>query len=170
MPREEHKLNKDKFKLKCTEAPYIGHLLTTEGLRPDPGKVEAITKMEKPKDVHGVQRIIGMTNYLAKFLSELSDICEPLRKLTRKDMEWHWTDIHDDAYNTIKSAVTKAPVLKYFNSKDETTVQCDASDTGLGATLMQKGEPVAFCEPRTYGDRAPVRTDRKGTPCHSLRS
>ena len=48
------KLNKEKFKLKLTEVPYIGHLLTKNGLKPDPSKVEAILKMNKPDDVKGV--------------------------------------------------------------------------------------------------------------------
>ena len=49
-------------------------------------------EMPKPTDVAGVQRLIGFVNYLNKFLPRLSDVCEPLRKLMAKDVEWHWTD------------------------------------------------------------------------------
>ena len=68
------KLNKDKFKFKCDEVSFIGHTLTQNGLKKDPTKVEAITKMSKPKDVAGVQRFIGMVKYLAKFLPRLSEV------------------------------------------------------------------------------------------------
>ena len=61
------KLNSDKFKLRQKEATYIGHLLTADGLKIDPEKVRAIGHMPKPTDVKGVQRLLGMVNYLAKF-------------------------------------------------------------------------------------------------------
>ena len=63
--------------------PYIGHILTSEGVQADPGKVQAILKMTKPTDVAGIRRILGTVNYLAKFLPHLSQISEPLRELTR---------------------------------------------------------------------------------------
>jgi hypothetical protein len=62
--------------------PYIGHLSTAKGVKPDQEKIAAITNMEKPTDVKGLQRLLGMANYLTKFLENLSDICEPIRKLT----------------------------------------------------------------------------------------
>ena len=79
------KLNKDKLSLKMKEVKFIGHLMTSKGLKPDPAKVRAILDMPKPTNVSGVRRIIGFVTYLSKFLPKLSDICEPLRKLTLKD-------------------------------------------------------------------------------------
>lgn len=73
------KLNEAKISLKKTSMPYIGHLLTADA---DPSKVEAIANLAKPTDVPGVRRILGMTNYLAKFLPKLSDVSEPLWQLT----------------------------------------------------------------------------------------
>jgi hypothetical protein len=54
--------------------PYIGHLLTAQGVRADPSKVEAILQMTKPQNVQGVRRILGMTNYRTQFLPKLSDV------------------------------------------------------------------------------------------------
>ena len=88
--------------------------------------------------------MVGFVNYLARFLRQLTDIVEPLRQLTRPDIEWRWTSVHDEAFDKMKEAVAKAPVLRYFNPSEETTVQCDASSTGLGAALMQRGQPVMF--------------------------
>ena len=86
--REQNiKLKKEKFKHKCEEAQFMGHCLTNEGLKPDPQKVDVILKMEKPQDVTGVQRLIGLVKYLSKFLNNLSQICEPIRRLTHKDVE-----------------------------------------------------------------------------------
>ena len=138
------KLNEDKFKFRVKEVPYIGHLLTTNGLMMDSSKVSATVDMKRPTDLAGVQRIIGLANYLQKFLKQLSDICEPLRQLTKKETEWHWSETHDRAFQQLKDAVCKAPVLWYFDPKEETTVQSDASSTGLGSSIMQNGQPVAF--------------------------
>ena len=82
------RLNAEKMKLKMTEVPYIGHLLTREGLRVDPKKVEAIEEMPEPENAKPVQRLFGSVNYLAKFFPHLLAILEPLRWLMDKDSEW----------------------------------------------------------------------------------
>lgn len=81
------KLNQEKLKFKQTEIPYLGHLVTKDRLKPDPGKVEAV-KMPKPDDATAVRRFCGFIAYLARFLPRLSEVLEPLRQLTRKDAEW----------------------------------------------------------------------------------
>ena len=68
------KLNKDKFRLRETAVKYMGHILSSEGLKPDPAKVDAIMGMNAPQDVEGVKRLLGMVNYLARYLSHLSDM------------------------------------------------------------------------------------------------
>ena len=79
------KLNKAKFDFKCSQVPFIGHLLSNEGVKPDPKKIEGIVNMETPTDVQGAQRLIGMVKHLSKFLSNLSELCQLLCKLTHKD-------------------------------------------------------------------------------------
>ena len=68
----------------------------------------------------------------------------PLRQLTVKNAEWIWSDSQEKAWNDIKRAITQAPVLRYYSLNDEVTLQCDASDTGLGAALLQLQQPVSF--------------------------
>ena len=78
------------------------------------------------------------------FLPHLSEICEPQRRLTPKDAEWCWESQQEQAFQECKRLVTIQPVLKYYNAKVPVTVQCDSSDKGLGATLLQEGQPIAF--------------------------
>ena len=59
-------------------------------------------------------------------------------------MEWFWTDVHNSAIDQVKQRVTSAPVLKYFDATKDTTLQCDASEKGLGAVLTQDGHPIAY--------------------------
>uniref|UniRef100_A0A1B8Y8I2 Gypsy retrotransposon integrase-like protein 1 n=1 Tax=Xenopus tropicalis TaxID=8364 RepID=A0A1B8Y8I2_XENTR len=138
------KLNLEKCKLKMTDVPYIGHLLTSSGLKVDPEKVRAIQEMPAPTDVRGVQHFLGMVNYLSKFCGHLSDMCEPLRQLTHKDSLWEWTEIQQTAFDSVKQGIADAATLKYYNPLQAVVIQCDASENGLGATLMQEQEPEAF--------------------------
>lgn len=110
--------------------------------------------MPRPEDVMGVQRFLGMVNYLLKFCSHLSDGSEILRQLTHKDSVWEWSEMHEQAFIKLKDAITKASILKYYNPDEPLTLQCDASETGLGAALLQNGVPAA------YGSRALTQTER----------
>ena len=148
------KLNKAKFSLKCEEVTFIGHVLTKDGVKVDPKKAEAILKMKKPEDVAGVQRLVGMVKYLSKFLENLSDICEPLRKLTHKGVEWNWSKEQDEAFSKIKELITTAPVLKYYHASEPVEGQGDASATGLGFVLIQNDHPV------TYASRTLTKAER----------
>lgn len=100
--------------------------------------------MPAPTDVKAVQRLLGMVNYLTKFCPHMSDQCKLLRDLTHKDSEWNWTAEHEEAFLNLKKTILNAPVLKYYNPDEELTLQCDTSETGLGAALMQMGQAVAF--------------------------
>ena len=73
------KLNTEKLNLRLTEVPFIGHIATDKGLRVDPAKVRAISEMPAPTDKAGVQRLLGLSQYLSGFLPRLSDITRPLR-------------------------------------------------------------------------------------------
>ncbi|CAB4040527.1 Transposon Ty3-G Gag-Pol poly [Paramuricea clavata] len=137
-------LNADKVKLSCNEVTFMGHLLTDEGLKPDPDKVRAILEMPKPTDVAAVRRLIGFVNYLQRFLPNLSGVYEPLRKLTHNDTAWRSTEEQQLAFDTMKQLVGEVTILKYYQPSEELTLQCDASEKGLGAVISQNGQPLAF--------------------------
>ena len=73
-----------------------------------------------------------------------SDVTKPLRELTQQDMEWAWDEPQKMALESLKDAVTRTPVLRYFNVKEDVTLQCDTSQSGLCAALLQNGQPVAY--------------------------
>ncbi|XP_077997421.1 uncharacterized protein LOC144450650 [Glandiceps talaboti] len=84
------KLNKKKMRLLLKSVPWMGHLFTDEGPRPDPENIKAIIEIPKPNDIQAVQRLIGFATYLSRFLPHLSDVCKSLRHLTDKDAVWCW--------------------------------------------------------------------------------
>jgi len=64
--------------------------------------------------------------------------------LTDKGAPSMWTSKHTDAVDAIKTAVTDSPVLRYYDVDEEATIECDSSEVGLGARLLQDGQPVSF--------------------------
>ena len=137
-------LNPEKFRFRVPEVAYVGHKLSGIGLRPGPQKVSAIRRMETPSDKAALQWFLGMINYPAKFVPHLSDLGQPLRQLLQKDNKWVWLHEQDKAVAKIKDPITTAPTLKYFNETKEVIVHTDASSTGLGAVILQEGQPVAY--------------------------
>lgn len=148
-------LNKAKLELCRNDINFLGHKVTSSGLKPDPDKVKAIAHMPEPEDVKGVQRLCGFINYLAKFLPNLSQVIEPIRLLVRADVNFYWGKAQADAFDKIKRMVTTAPVLAFYSSKKNLVIQCDASEKGLGAALLQDKQPIA------YASRALTDTEQR---------
>ena len=78
------KLNKDKTKFKKEGVNYIGHVVSKDGIKVDPEKVDAITNMPPPKNTRELKTYLGMLGYISKFIPNMSMITEPLRQLDRK--------------------------------------------------------------------------------------
>lgn len=138
------KLNKSKVKLRQAEVKFMGHVISKDGLKPDPDKVTAIKNMPKPTSKSEVLTLLGFVNYLSKFLPKLSDVSAPLRELTTNQAQFTWARQHDEAFVAIQQLVIQHPVLKFYDVEEEVTIQTDASNKGLGAVLTQNGQPVAF--------------------------
>ena len=138
------KLNRSKMKIMTAEVPYIGHVLTSNGLKPDPKKVHAVEGMPSPADKPALLRFLGMVNYMSNFIPNLADLTQPLRELLHKEVEWHWSERQEKAFQAIKEKLTSDATLQYYDVEKPTTVSVDASSYGLGACLLQKGRPVCF--------------------------
>ncbi|PIK60265.1 hypothetical protein BSL78_02827 [Apostichopus japonicus] len=138
------KLNKDKCQLRKPQISYLGHVLTSNGLKPDPEKVRAISEMEPPHDKESLRRFMGMVTYVAKFIPNLSVESAPLRALLGKGVQWEWDETKQKSFQKLKEKITKTPVLKLFDVNKEVTISVDASSQGLGAVLLQEGAPIAY--------------------------
>ena len=137
--------NKDQLKLKQKEVTFMGHVISAAGLKPDPTKIEAVLSMPTPTNKQDVRRLLGIVNYLQKFSPNLSDITAPLRELLQEDLMFQWSQqVHGTCFQALKTLLTTAPLLKFFNPTQEVELQCDASEKGLGACLLQQGQPVEY--------------------------
>ena len=139
------KLNKDKLTLCKTEVSFMGHLISSTGLKPDPAKVQGNVQMPTTENKHDVKRILDMINYLQKFAPNLSATTAPLRELLKENNQFHWDDqVQGLSFDRVKHMLSQAPVLKFFDPSAPVEFQCDESDSGLGACLLQQGQPVAY--------------------------
>ena len=148
------RFNKGKVQFKVSSVTYMGHVAGADGLSVDPAKVEALVGIPMPACKADLQRLLGMMRYLTLYISNESAITAPLRMLLTQDVEWDWNHEHDDDVSQIRRALIQAPTLEYYNVHTPATIQCDASQHGLGASLMQNGRPV------TYVSRALTSTEK----------
>ena len=132
------------MQFKATSVTFMGHRLNDKGLEPDPAKISAITEMPRPEDKAGVQRFIGMCQYLSKFCPNLSASILPLRELTKQDAAFIWSNTHESAFNAAKELISRATALRYYDPSLPVTLQVDASEDAIGGVLLQQDQPVCF--------------------------
>ena len=149
------KFNRDKIQFKVDAVRYMGHVITAAGQRADDTKIRAIVDVPTPEDKQSLQRLLGMTKFLAQYVPNEASLTAPLRQLLKKDVAWQWCPHHSTALQTLKSTLTQAPVLRYYDHMKPLTLQADSSKDGLGACLLQEGRPVC------YASRALTDTEKR---------
>uniref|UniRef100_A0A3Q1EK56 Gypsy retrotransposon integrase-like protein 1 n=1 Tax=Acanthochromis polyacanthus TaxID=80966 RepID=A0A3Q1EK56_9TELE len=142
------KLNKDKCRFGVSEITFLGDKITVDGVQPDKTKVQAVLDMEMPKDKKGVQRALGLVNFLGRFIQNLAVKTTHLRKLLRRETEFQWEHEHEREWKELLEVLASEPLLAFFSPDRKTKVSTDASKDGLGAVLLQEDEgawrPVAY--------------------------
>lgn len=117
---------------------YLGHVITSEGIQPDPAKIKAVHEYPVPKTVKDVRAFMGLTNYYRKFVKGFAQIASPLHELTKKGAKFIWTEACQTAFDTLKKALTEAPILAYPDFTLPFILATDASNDALGIVLGQK--------------------------------
>ncbi|KAJ8021906.1 hypothetical protein HOLleu_39239 [Holothuria leucospilota] len=128
---------------------YLGHVIDREGIRPYPEKVHDIMEAPSPSDIGELRSFLGMVQYYAKFLPNLSTTLHPLNDLLKVTSKWNWSKECEAAFQKAKECITSAKVLMHYDVKLPIKLACDASSYGLGAVISHvtsdgQERPVAF--------------------------
>lgn len=142
------KLNKKKCQYCVKELTFLGDVISEEGLKADPIKIQAIQNFERPTSKKDVQRFLAMVNYQGRYLSNLSSKSEPLRNLLVEKNEFVWGEQEENCFIELKNILSNEPILKFYDPEKEIKISSDSSKSGLGAVLLQKYDnewcPVAY--------------------------
>ncbi len=131
-------LSKRKFDI-GQKVKFAGHVISKDGVFPDPAKLRAITDFPVPTDLTGLRSFLGLANQLAYFVPDLAQASEPLRGLLQKDVPFVWLPEHDIAFAQVKTILTSEPVVQPFDPLLPTELYTDASRLhGLGFALLQR--------------------------------
>ncbi len=138
---------------------YLGHRISAEGLQPTTEKVDAVMKAPVPKSVSELKSYLGLINYYAKFLPQLSSTLAPLHKLLRKNEKWLWGAEQQEVFDMSKRLLVSAEVLVHFDPDKDLVLSCDASPYGVGAVLAHR-MPDGSERPVAYASRSLAPAER----------
>ena len=138
------KVNANKSFFARPELEYLGYWITRDGIQPLKAKVEAIMRIDEPRNRKELRSFIGIVNYYRDMWIRRSHVLAPLSELTTTKRTWKWEAKHSAAFATAKKIMARETMLAYpdFNAPFE--IHTDASHYQLGAVISQKGKPIAF--------------------------
>jgi hypothetical protein len=151
------KVNAAKSSFCAHEIEYLGYILTREGIKPQPKKVQAILALNLSNNVKELRHFLGMVQYYRDMWARGSEMLVPLTDLvgecgrtkttklnkTKKKL-WRWDSIHQQAFDNVKAAIAKETVLAYPDFAKPFEIYTDPSLMQLGAVITQDNRPIAF--------------------------
>lgn len=138
------------------ELYYLGYKINKQGLHTDKRKVDAISNAPVPQNISQLQALLGLINYYARLVSNMSTILKPLYELLKKGSKWQWTKDCVVAFQAIKDTLSREPVLAHYDPSLPLILAVDSSSYGLGAVLSHAylvgSERIVRCASRTLTD------------------
>ncbi|KAA3457096.1 DNA/RNA polymerases superfamily protein [Gossypium australe] len=150
------KFSKSEFWLK--EVRFLGHIVSSDGIRVDPGKISTIAEWKPPKNVSEVRSFLGLADYYRRFVKGFSMISTPMTRLLQKDVKLERTEKWQQSFEKLKALLTEAPVLVQPEPRKEFVVYSDASLNGLGC-----GKVIAYASRQ-------LKPHEKNYPTHDFES
>lgn len=159
-------LNKNKCELLMKSVTYLGHLVTSEGILPDPNKIKAIEAFKAPQNITQARSFIGMCNFFRRFIKGFSSIAKPIHDTIKINQTFVWTKEAQAAMEELKVRLMSPPVLVHYDQASEPLIRCDASGYGLGAVLMQKSADPKKNGVIAYTSRTLSKSERNYATTH----
>ena len=131
------KLRPDKCSFLKTEVEFLGHIISINGIKPDPRNIEKVKECRTPTTPREIKSFLGLASYYRKFVEGFSKIAHPMIELTKESVPFVWTEDAELAFQTLKTRLTNPPILAYPDPDTEFLLFTDASEFGIGAVLGQ---------------------------------
>ena len=143
------KAKMDKWAFLKDSLEFFGHVIDKEGIHTSPTKVEAVEQVLIPQNRKELRSFLGLVHYYGKFIPNLSTLLGPLNDLLKGDQLWVWCKKCEQAFNTVKKVLARAPVMVHYNPHLPIKLAGDASATGVEAVISHilpdgREHPIAY--------------------------
>ncbi|KAG7533312.1 Zinc finger CCHC-type [Arabidopsis thaliana x Arabidopsis arenosa] len=140
---------------------FLGHIVSEQEVSVDPEKIKSIKDWPRPKNATEIRSFLGLAGYYRRFVKGFASMSQPMTRLTGKDTKFQWSEECEKSFSELKAMLTSAPVLVLPEEGEPYMVYTDASITGLGCVLMQKGSVIAYASRQ-------LRKQEGNYPTHDL--
>ena len=134
------KLNQRKCHFARDHVVFLGHVVSRDGLQPDPRNTEKVKTWPTPRNPSEVRAFVGLCSYYRRFVKGFSQHAAPLSRLAGKDVPFEWTAECEASFTYLKQVLTSAPVVTLPNFSLPFRIHTDASKDSVGAVLAQEVE------------------------------
>ena len=152
--------NPKKCEFGKSEVEFWGMIFSSEGVKPDPKKVEVLDHLTPPKNKEDLISFLCMMQSNADFIPEFSAKAAKLRELTKKNCHFTWTEEHESCFNDLLKSFKADALLQYFDINKKTFVITDGHRTGLGAMLAQ-GDTLSEARPVALASRTTSEAEKR---------
>jgi len=131
------KLKPEKCSLMQAEVPFLGHIVSKDGVQPNPENISKVMQWPEPTNVTEVRQFLGLCSYYRRFIKDFAVVAKPLTKLTCKDSPLIWTEECQSAFDELKSKLVGPDIMAFPRDDAQFILDTDACDIGIGAVLSQ---------------------------------
>lgn len=152
------KVQLDKSEFLHKEIAFLGHVVTPEGVKPNPDKIKAVKKFPLPKTQKQIKSFLGLLGYYRKFIKDFAKLTKPMTECLRKDKEIKLNSEYIECFETCKNVLCNDPILQYPDFSKPFNVTTDASNVAIGAVLSQG--PIGSDKPICYASRTLTKSEQ----------
>lgn len=135
-------LRVDKCKFFMREIKFLGHILNEQGIAPDPDNLIKVKEWPRPTNPKEVKGFVALCGYYRRMVKDFAQIASPLHALTKKDVNYEWSEECEHAFTTLREKLVTQPIVTYPNFDKPFALTCDASSNAVGAVLSQEVDGI----------------------------